>query len=99
MDPGDLADPDAVLAALDRVTFLVSLELRHSDVTQRADVVFPVAPAAAKSGTYLNWEAAHAASLPHCRIVQIPICGCSMRWPTKWVSASDCPTSRPPATS
>ncbi|EUA51981.1 putative nADH-quinone oxidoreductase [Mycobacterium xenopi 3993] len=43
MDPGDLADPDAVLAALDRVTFLVSLELRHSDVTQRADVVFPVA--------------------------------------------------------
>ncbi|MDA3641653.1 NADH-quinone oxidoreductase subunit G, partial [Mycobacterium xenopi] len=56
MDPGDLADPDAVLAALDRVTFLVSLELRHSDVTQRADVVFPVAPAAAKSGTYLNWE-------------------------------------------
>ncbi len=56
VEPGDLADPDAALAALDAVGFLVSLEMRHSAVTQRADVVFPVAAAAEKSGTYVNWE-------------------------------------------
>jgi NADH-quinone oxidoreductase subunit G len=59
VEPDDLADPEAVLAALDRVGFLVSLELRHSAVTERADVVFPIAPAAEKSGTYLNWEGRH----------------------------------------
>ncbi len=56
VDPDDFADPDAVLAALDAVGFVVSLELRHSAVTERADVVFPIAPAAEKSGTYVNWE-------------------------------------------
>jgi NADH-quinone oxidoreductase subunit G len=59
VEPADLADPDAALAALDAVGFVVSLELRHSAVTQRADVVFPIAPAAEKSGTYLNWEGRH----------------------------------------
>jgi NADH-quinone oxidoreductase subunit G len=56
VEPDDLADPDAALAALDAVGFIVSLELRHSAVTERADVVFPIAPAAEKSGTYVNWE-------------------------------------------
>ncbi len=56
VDPDDFADPDTVLAALDAVGFVVSLELRHSAVTERADVVFPIAPAAEKSGTYVNWE-------------------------------------------
>ncbi|KAA8962871.1 MAG: NADH-quinone oxidoreductase subunit G [Mycobacterium sp.] len=56
VEPADLADPDAALAALDAVGFLVSLELRHSAVTERADVVFPIAPTAEKAGTYLNWE-------------------------------------------
>jgi NADH-quinone oxidoreductase subunit G len=56
VEPGDLADPEAALAALDAVGFVVSLELRHSEVTERADVVFPIAPAAEKSGTYVNWE-------------------------------------------
>jgi NADH-quinone oxidoreductase subunit G len=59
VEPGDLVDPAAALAALDAVDFLVSLELRHSDVTQRADVVFPVAPAAEKAGTFVNWEGRH----------------------------------------
>lgn len=54
--PGDLADPAAALAALDAVGFLVSIELRRSEVTDRADVVLPIAPAAEKSGTYVNWE-------------------------------------------
>jgi NADH-quinone oxidoreductase subunit G len=44
------------LAALDAAPFVVSLELRHSAVTERADVVFPVAPVAEKAGTFVNWE-------------------------------------------
>ncbi len=67
IEPDDFADPDAVLAALDAAGFVVSLELRHSAVTERADVVFPIAPAAEKSGTYVNWEGRHrsySAALP-----------------------------------
>jgi NADH-quinone oxidoreductase subunit G len=67
IEPDDFADPDAVLAALDAAGFVVSLELRHSAVTQRADVVFPIALAAEKSGTYINWEGRHrnfSAALP-----------------------------------
>ncbi|HXY64349.1 MAG TPA: NADH-quinone oxidoreductase subunit G [Mycobacterium sp.] len=67
VEPDDFADPDAVLAALDAAGFVVSLELRHSAVTERADVVFPIAPAAEKSGTYVNWEGRHrsySAALP-----------------------------------
>ncbi len=56
VEPDDLADPEAALAALDAAGFVVSLELRHSAVTERADVVFPIAAAAEKSGTYVNWE-------------------------------------------
>lgn len=56
VDPEDFADPQAVLAALDGAGFVVSLELRHSAVTERADVVFPVAPTAQKAGAFVNWE-------------------------------------------
>jgi NADH-quinone oxidoreductase subunit G len=56
VDPGDLADPQAAEQALANVGFLVSLELRHSAVTEHADVVFPVAPVTEKDGTFLNWE-------------------------------------------
>ena len=56
VDPADLPDPDAALAALDTVPFIVSLELRASAVTDRADVVFPVAAVAEKAGTFVNWE-------------------------------------------
>ncbi len=56
VEPDDFADPEAVLSALDAAGFVVSLELRHSAVTQRADVVFPVAPTTQKAGTFLNWE-------------------------------------------
>ncbi|MGO8939455.1 MAG: NADH-quinone oxidoreductase subunit G, partial [Mycobacterium sp.] len=56
VEPADFADPDAVLAALDAAGFVVSLELRHSAVTERADVVFPVAPTTQKAGTFVNWE-------------------------------------------
>ena len=56
VDPADCPDPELALDALDRVPFLVSLELRRSAVTDRADVVLPVASAVEKSGTYLDWE-------------------------------------------
>ncbi|WP_255955202.1 NADH-quinone oxidoreductase subunit G [Streptomyces odontomachi] len=52
----DLPDPAAARAALDEVGFLVSFEQRPSEVTERADVVFPVAAVAEKPGTFLNWE-------------------------------------------
>jgi NADH-quinone oxidoreductase subunit G len=56
VDPEDLPDPAGALRALDRTPFIVSLELRASAVTDRADVVFPVAAVAEKSGTFVNWE-------------------------------------------
>src|SRR5215218_11098382 len=52
----DLPDPDAALAAIDAVPFVVSLELRESAVTDLADVVFPVAPVVEKAGSFVNWE-------------------------------------------
>ena len=56
VDPADLPDPAAALHALQMAPFIVSLELRASAVTDRADVVFPVAAVAEKAGTFVNWE-------------------------------------------
>ncbi len=56
VDPVDFADPSLASAALARAGFVVSLEIRHSAVTQQADVVLPVAPTAEKSGRYVDWE-------------------------------------------
>jgi len=56
VDPADLPDPRAALHAIEMAPFVVSLELRVSAVTDRADVVFPVAAVAEKAGTFVNWE-------------------------------------------
>ncbi|MFF4900108.1 NADH-quinone oxidoreductase subunit G [Streptomyces sp. NPDC001068] len=56
VEVADLPDPARARAALEAVGFLVSLELRPSEVTDRADVVLPVAAVAEKAGTFLNWE-------------------------------------------
>jgi len=56
LEPVDFADAAAVRAGLDQVGFLVSLESRASEVTERADVVFPVALIEERSGTFWNWE-------------------------------------------
>jgi NADH-quinone oxidoreductase subunit G len=53
---GDLPDPAAALAALAGAPFVVSLEVRQSEVSEHADVVLPVAPVAEKSGTFVDWE-------------------------------------------
>jgi len=52
----DLPDPSRAAAALESAPFVVSLEVRRSAVTDRADVVFPVAPVVEKPGTFVNWE-------------------------------------------
>ena len=59
VDVDDLPDPVAARAALGRVGFVVSLEVRRSSVTEHADVVLPVAPAVEKAGTYVDWEGRH----------------------------------------
>lgn len=56
VDLDDLPDRHAAVAAVDAAPFVVSLELRHSAVTDRADVVFPVAPVTEKAGAFVNWE-------------------------------------------
>ena len=56
VDPADLPDPALALDALDAAAFVVSLELLPSAVTERADVVLPVAPPVEKAGTYVDWE-------------------------------------------
>ena len=53
VDPFDISAD-----ALDqlRASFVVSLELTHSKVTEIADVVLPVAAVVEKSGSYLDWR-------------------------------------------
>jgi NADH-quinone oxidoreductase subunit G len=55
VDPLDGGNSQATLAALDKA-FVVSLEIAPSAVTERANVVLPVAAITEKSGSFLNWE-------------------------------------------
>ena len=55
VDPLDGENSQATLAALDKA-FVVSLEIVTSAVTERANVVLPVAAVTEKSGSFLNWE-------------------------------------------
>jgi NADH-quinone oxidoreductase subunit G len=56
IEPSDFADAAAVRAGLEAAGFVVALENRLSEVTERADVVFPVALIEEHAGTFLNWE-------------------------------------------
>lgn len=76
VDPDDTSNPAATRAAIDAAGFVVALDLRRTEVTDRADVVFPVAPTTDKAGTFVNWEGRvrtweaalhHPASLPDLR--------------------------------
>jgi len=42
--------------ALDKVPFVVTLTTHHNEVTDIADVVFPVAVVAEKAGSFTDWE-------------------------------------------
>ncbi|GAA1849775.1 NADH-quinone oxidoreductase subunit G [Myceligenerans crystallogenes] len=52
----DLPDPAHARTALAAAGFVVSLEVRASEVTALADVVLPVAPPVERAGSYWNWE-------------------------------------------
>ncbi|HWV77262.1 MAG TPA: NADH-quinone oxidoreductase subunit G [Isoptericola sp.] len=52
----DLPDPAHARRALEAAGFVVSLEVRRSEVTELADVVLPVAPPVERAGSYWNWE-------------------------------------------
>jgi len=75
----DLPDPAAARAALDAAGFVVSLEVRSSEVTERADVVLPVAPPVERAGSYWNWEgrvrsfgqALESSALPDHRVLHV----------------------------
>ncbi|WP_377640440.1 NADH-quinone oxidoreductase subunit G [Oryzobacter terrae] len=54
VDPADLGLAGAVEALAS--TFVVSLEIRPSAVTEVADVVLPVAAHAEKGGSFVDWE-------------------------------------------
>ncbi len=56
LEPADFADAAAVRAGLENAGFVVALESRLSEVTARADVVFPVALIEEHAGTFWNWE-------------------------------------------
>jgi len=55
VEVADLPRPVFTERTLEKA-FVVSLEVRASAVTARADVVFPVAPPVEKAGTFLTWE-------------------------------------------
>ena len=55
VDPHDSRDIHRTLAAL-KESFVVSLEIRPSEVTKIAHVVLPVAAVPEKSGSFMNWE-------------------------------------------
>ena len=54
VDIDDIGHPEGVEAL--RRSFVVSLEIRPSSVTEHADVILPVAPHAEAEGTFLDWE-------------------------------------------
>ena len=55
IDPHDSGNNAAAIKAL-KSAFVVSLEIRPSEVTKIADVVLPVAAVPEKSGSFMNWE-------------------------------------------
>ncbi|WP_101525473.1 NADH-quinone oxidoreductase subunit G [Nocardioides houyundeii] len=78
VDPDDTSDPALFRQALAAASFVVSLELRETDVTRAADVVLPVAPVTDKAGTFVTWDGrtrsfetvlANPASLPDLRVL------------------------------
>ena len=52
----DYPDPDRARAALAAAGTVIALATHHSEVTERADIVFPVAVVTEKSGTFIDWE-------------------------------------------
>jgi NADH-quinone oxidoreductase subunit G len=56
VEPGDFIDPQAALEGLERIGFVISIETRASQVSERANVVLPVSLMEERAGSFLNWE-------------------------------------------
>ena len=56
VEPADDPARETLLAACEGQAFVVALATHHSEVTERADVVFPVAVVAEKAGSFTDWE-------------------------------------------
>ena len=56
VDLRDFSDPGLARTAMSEAGFLVQLEVRRSEISEHADVIFPVAPPVEKNGTFVNWE-------------------------------------------
>ena len=81
--------------ALDRAGFVVSLEIRRSAVTEHADVVLPVAPAAEKAGRYVDLGGPPPPVRPDASPAarrRSPTAGCCTRWPRNSTSDLGLPT-------
>ena len=52
----DLSDPTLAVQAVQTAEFVVNLEVRASEVSPHAHVVFPVAPVTEKAGSFVDWE-------------------------------------------
>ena len=56
VEPSDFLDPQAALEGLEKIGFVVSIEARASQVTERASVVLPVSLIWERSGSFVTWE-------------------------------------------
>ncbi|WP_217634055.1 NADH-quinone oxidoreductase subunit G [Raineyella antarctica] len=56
IEPTDFRDPADARRGLEEAGFVISIEQRLSEVTERADVVFPVSLFEERNGTFLDWE-------------------------------------------
>ena len=100
VDPGDLPDPHGGAGRHRRGGFRRQPRTAGlSAVTERADVVLPVAPVVEKAGTFLDWEGRERpfdeVAARHQRDARRA--GAARRSPRRWASTWRCPTSRPRA--
>jgi NADH-quinone oxidoreductase subunit G len=56
VEPGDFIDPQAALEGLEKIGFVISIETRASQVTERADVVLPVSLMEERAGSFITWD-------------------------------------------
>jgi len=56
VQPSDMPQGAELIEALNTADFVVALDNHHSDITERAHVVFPVAVVTEKAGTFMDWE-------------------------------------------
>jgi NADH-quinone oxidoreductase subunit G len=56
VDPADDPAGERLLEAVDSSAFVVAVSTHHTEITERADVVFPVAVVAEKAGSFTDWE-------------------------------------------